>query len=165
MKQRKIVSMIGALILIIGAVVLITGCPQPNSNKGNTSNNNGNTGNNSGNTGNNGGNNGGGISQGLDGGVFKPDNQGSGASTYYMYFSGGVIYEVEQASGKWTKMNSGMSYQGNTIYYPDQSTGMMKSMLVSFSQNGITVDGNSYSRITDHNIINTIKSLPVSSHP
>ena len=36
MKQRKVVSMIGALVLIISAVVLITGCSQPNSNKGNT---------------------------------------------------------------------------------------------------------------------------------
>ena len=33
MKQKNIVSMIGALILIIGAVVLITGCPQSNSSK------------------------------------------------------------------------------------------------------------------------------------
>ena len=45
MKQRKVVSMIGALVLIISAVVLITGCSQPNSNKGNTGNNSGNTGN------------------------------------------------------------------------------------------------------------------------
>ena len=45
MKQKKIVSLIGALILIISAVVLITGCSQPNSNKENTGNNGGNTGN------------------------------------------------------------------------------------------------------------------------
>ena len=32
MKQRKVVSMIGALILIIGAVILITGCPQAKGN-------------------------------------------------------------------------------------------------------------------------------------
>ena len=32
MKQKKIVSLIGALVLIISAVVLITGCSQPNSN-------------------------------------------------------------------------------------------------------------------------------------
>ena len=51
MKQRKVVSMIGALVLIISAVVLITGCSQPNSNKENTGNNSGNTGNNGGNTG------------------------------------------------------------------------------------------------------------------
>ena len=44
MKQRKVVSMIGALVVIISAVVLITGCFQPNSNKGNTGNNGGNTG-------------------------------------------------------------------------------------------------------------------------
>ena len=58
MKQRKVVSMIGALVLIISAVVLITGCSQPNSNKGNTGNNSGNISNNGGNTGNNGGNTG-----------------------------------------------------------------------------------------------------------
>ena len=34
MKQRKVVSMIGALVLIISAIVLITGCSQPNSNNG-----------------------------------------------------------------------------------------------------------------------------------
>ena len=51
MKQRKVVSMIGALVLIISAVVLITGCSQPNSNKGNTGNNIGNIGNNGGNSG------------------------------------------------------------------------------------------------------------------
>ena len=57
MKQRKVVSMIGALVVIISAVVLITGCSQPNSNKGNTGNNSGNI-SNTGNTGNNGGNTG-----------------------------------------------------------------------------------------------------------
>ena len=55
MKQRKVVSMIGALVLIISAVVLITACSQANSNKGNTGNNSGNISNNGGNTGNNGG--------------------------------------------------------------------------------------------------------------
>jgi len=43
MKQKKIVSMVGALVLIIGAVVLITACSQANSNNGNTGNNGGNT--------------------------------------------------------------------------------------------------------------------------
>ncbi|QEJ94291.1 hypothetical protein [Treponema phagedenis] len=33
MKQKRLVSMIGALVLIISAVVLITGCPQPNGSK------------------------------------------------------------------------------------------------------------------------------------
>ena len=51
MKQRKVVSLIGALVLLISAVVLITGCSQPNSNKGNTGNNSGSAGNNGGNTG------------------------------------------------------------------------------------------------------------------
>ena len=35
MKQRKVVSMIGVLVLIISAVVLITGCPQQNNKKDN----------------------------------------------------------------------------------------------------------------------------------
>ena len=35
MKQRKVVSMIGALVVIISAVVLITGCQQANSGKSN----------------------------------------------------------------------------------------------------------------------------------
>ena len=34
MKQKKLVSMIGALVVIISAIVLITGCSQPNSNNG-----------------------------------------------------------------------------------------------------------------------------------
>ena len=34
MKQKRIVSMIGALVLIISAVVLITGCPKANNNNG-----------------------------------------------------------------------------------------------------------------------------------
>ena len=40
MKQKKIISMIGALVLIIGAVVFVTGCPQPNAgnNKSDTDN-------------------------------------------------------------------------------------------------------------------------------
>ena len=41
MKQKRFVSVIGALVLIISAVVLITGCSQPNSNKENTGNNGG----------------------------------------------------------------------------------------------------------------------------
>ena len=57
MKQRKVVAMIGALVLIISAVVLITGCSQPNSNKENTGNNSGNISNNGGNTGGNNGSN------------------------------------------------------------------------------------------------------------
>ena len=144
------------------AVVLITGCSQPNSNKGNTGNNSGNISNNDGSTGNNGGNNGGGTSQGLEGGVFKiPDSMVSGAGSYYMYFSGGIVYSVAQIAGKWSKSNAGATYQGNTISYTEQ--GVMKSSVVSISQNGITANGYFYSRITDQSIINTIKNLPVSS--
>ena len=38
MKQKKVVSMIGALVLIISAVAFITGCPQANSGKSNENN-------------------------------------------------------------------------------------------------------------------------------
>lgn len=52
MKQKRFVSMIGALVIILGAVAFITGCPQANSNKDKKDNT---TINNGGNTGNNGG--------------------------------------------------------------------------------------------------------------
>ena len=89
MKQRKVVSMIGSLVLIISAVVLITGCSQPNSNKGNTGNNSGNISNNGGNTGNNGGNTG--------------NNGGSTGSTDILKKD---IIEFETASVKCTNTNS-----------------------------------------------------------
>ena len=59
MKQKRRVSMIGALVVILGAVVFITGCPQANNNNGkkeNTATNNG--GNSGGSTGGNTGNGG-----------------------------------------------------------------------------------------------------------
>ena len=96
MKQRKVVSMIGALVLIISAVVLITGCSQPNSNKGNTGNNSGNISNNTGNTGNNGentGNNGGNTG----------NNDGNTGSTDILKKD---IIEFETASVKCTNTNS-----------------------------------------------------------
>ena len=96
MKQRKVVSMIGALVLIISAVVLITGCSQPNSNKGNTGNNSGNISNNTGNNGNNGentGNNGGNTG----------NNDGNTGSTDILKKD---IIEFETASVKCTNTNS-----------------------------------------------------------
>ena len=89
MKQRKVVSMIGALVLIISAVVLITGCSQPNSNKGNTGNNSGNISNNTGNNGNNGENTG--------------NNGGNTGSTDILKKD---IIEFETASVKCTNTNS-----------------------------------------------------------
>ena len=59
MKQKRLVSVIGALVLIISAVVLVTACSQANNNNGkkeNTSTNNG--GNRGGSTGGNTGNGG-----------------------------------------------------------------------------------------------------------
>ena len=96
MKQRKVVSMIGALVLIISAVVLITGCSQPNSNKGNTGNNSGNISNNGGNTGNNGG------STGNNGGN-TGNNGGNTGSTDILKKD---IVEFETASVKCQKTNS-----------------------------------------------------------
>ena len=88
MKQRKVVSMIGALVLIISAVVLITGCYQPNSNKGNT---------------------GGGNSQKtLDGLVAS---EGSG----YYYFSNHQVFWAWNDGGIFKKKIVG-GYSGNTFY-------------------------------------------------
>ena len=103
MKQRKVVSMIGALVLIISAVVLITGCSQPNSNKGNTGNNSGNISDNGGNTGNNGGNTGNnGGSTGNNGGN-TGNNDGNTGSTDILKKD---IIEFETASVKCTNTNS-----------------------------------------------------------
>ena len=99
MKQRNVVSMLGALVLIISAVVLITGCPPANSNKGNTGNNSGNISNNGGNTGNNGsntGNNGG--NTGNNGG-----NSGTTGNTDIVKKD---IIEFDSASVKCTNTNS-----------------------------------------------------------
>ena len=103
MKQRKVVSVIGALVLIISAVVLITGCSQPNSNKGNTGNNSGNISDNGGNTGNNGGNTGNnGGSTGNNGGN-TGNNDGNTGSTDILKKD---IIEFETASVKCTNTNS-----------------------------------------------------------
>ena len=110
MKQKKIVSMIGALVLIISAVVLITGCSQPNSNKGNTgnnsgniSNNGGNTGNNSGNTGNNSGNTGNnGGSTGNNSGNTGNNGENTGSTEILKK----DIIEFDVASVKCTNTNS-----------------------------------------------------------
>ena len=141
MKQIKKVSMIGALVLIISAVVLITGCSQPNSNKGNTGNNDGN------------------ISQGLEGGVFRFPVSGKPGQEIYYYFSNGTVYYAGKESGYgWIKYNVG-SYQGNKLLINGETR------TVTVSAQGITADGQLYQRITDQDIINTIKNLPVSSMP
>lgn len=86
MKQKRLVSMIGALIIMISAVVLITGCPQPNNKKDNTTVNN------------NGNNN-------LNGTAWFE----SGYHIGY-YFLDGKVYAVD--SSKWEKSFSG-TYSGN----------------------------------------------------
>ena len=109
MKQRKVVSMIGALVVIISAVVLITGCSQPNNNSGNISNNggySGNTGNNGSNTGNNGG------STGNNGG-----NTGNGGSSTTTQRS--AVYE-------YTKEESGVTYR-YTITFNTDGTYMQRT--------------------------------------
>ena len=106
MKQRNVVSMLGALVLIISAVVLITGCPPANSNKGNTGNNSGNISNNGGNTGNNGsntGNNGG--NTGNNGGN-TGNNGGNSGTTGNTDIVKKDIIEFETASVKCTNTNS-----------------------------------------------------------
>lgn len=85
MKQKKLVSMIGALVLIISAVALITGCPQANNKKDNTTINN--------------------SSNNLNGTAWFE----SGYHIGY-YFIDGKVYAVD--SGKWEKSFSG-TYSGN----------------------------------------------------
>ena len=128
MKQRKVVSMIGALILIISAVVLITGCPQANGNKdkkenttiNNGGNSGGSTGGNSGNNGSNtGGNNGGntgntgGVPSALDEVIMMTGGTDDDFRCYYC--SRGVIYGVKYyiLSGSIEKSIAG-SYSGNS---------------------------------------------------
>ncbi|MGP1577157.1 MAG: hypothetical protein ACTTH7_06695 [Treponema sp.] len=79
MKQKRLVSLIGALVVIISAVVLITGCTQPNSNKGNA---------------------GGGNSQKSLDGILCTNGD-------YYYFSGGTIYDVEISGSSATKRIAG----------------------------------------------------------
>ena len=124
MKQRKVVSMIGALVLIISAVVLITGCSQPNSNKGNTGNNSGNISNNGGNTGNNGGNTGNnGGNTGNNGGNTGNNGGNTGNTTpakYTVYLKNksrtGTItfWYVEESD------NKDITYYGDTAIAPGE---------------------------------------------
>ena len=88
MKQRKVVSLIGALVLIISAVAFITGCPQANSNKGNIGGEN--------------------SQKTLDGLVAS---EGSG----YYYFSNHQVFWAWNDSGIFKKKIVG-SYTGNTFY-------------------------------------------------
>ena len=140
MKQKRLVSVIGALVLIISATAFIAGCSQPNSNKGNTTTSNG-----------------GGTAQGLEGCVFKMPNP-SFAS--YLYFSGGMIYQANHET-TWLKYNTGMTYIGNVL------TDAGQTFTITMTQVGIIMgnDNAHYIRVTDRNIINTIKNLPVSSIP
>ena len=97
MKQRKVVSMIGALVVIISAVVLITGCQQVNNNNGKKENT----------TTNNGGNRG-----GSTGG--NTDNGGSSTTTQRS-----AVYE-------YTKEESGVTYR-YTITFNTDGTYMQRT--------------------------------------
>ena len=111
MKQRKLVSLIGALVLIISAVVLITGCSQPNSNKGNT---------------------GGGNSQKtLDGLVAS---EGSG----YYYFSNHQVFWAWNDGGIFKKKIVG-SYTGNTFYEGSGSYTVTITATNIILDNGVTM--------------------------
>ena len=94
MKQRKVILMIGALVLIMSVVVLITGCSQPNSNKGNTGNNSGNIGNNGGNTSNNAGNIGGSTGSPLDEVIMATGSTDNDIRTYYFSRGGCLLCDV-----------------------------------------------------------------------
>ena len=107
MKQKRFVSMIGALVVILGTVAFITGCPQANSNKDKKDNtivnNGGNTGNNGGTTSNNGDTTGG--------------NTGNGGSSTTTQRS--AVYE-------YTKEESGVTYR-YTITFNTDGTFMQRT--------------------------------------
>ena len=168
MKQRKVVSMIGALVLIISAVVLITGCSQPNSNKGNTgnnsgniSNNGGNTGNNGGNTGNNGGNTGGNTGSPLDEVIMVTGGTDNDIRTYY--FSKGVVYYVQCYNAGAVAKSIRGSYSGNSI----TGTSLGGTVICTVKPTKVTLffdTGNSrdFLRITEgESLYNIIKNAPV----
>ena len=111
MKQRKVVSMIGALVVILGAVAFITGCSQANSNKGNT---------------------GGGNSQNsLDGLVAS---EGSG----YYYFSNHQVFWAWNDGGIFKKKILG-SYTGNTFYEGTGSYTVTITATNIILDNGVTM--------------------------
>ena len=145
MKQRKVVSMIGALVVIISAVVLITGCSQPNSNKGNTGNNSGNISNNGGNTGNTGDND---NSNNLNDSAWFE----SGYHIGY-YFLDGKVYAVD--SNKWEKSFAG-TYSGNNYTSYDGT-------VISFSVSGniLKINNREFLRVTDPNTLEKVKKAPI----
>ena len=165
MKQRKVVSMIGALILIIGAVALITGCPQANGNKdkkeNTTINNGGNSGGSTG--GNNGGNTGntGGVPSALDEVIMVTGGTDNDLRTFY--FSKGVVYYVQcYNAGAVAKSISG-SYSGNSI----TGTSLGGTVICTVKPTKVTIffdTGNSrdFLRITEgESLYNIIKNAPV----
>lgn len=153
MKHRKIVSMIGALILIIGAVALITGCPQANGNKDKKENT---TINNGGNTGNTGG-----VPSALDEVIMVTGGTDNDLRTYY--FSKGVFYYVQcYNAGAVAKSISG-SYSGNSI----TGTSLGGTVICTVKPTEVTIffaTGNSrdFLRITEgESLYNIIKNAPV----
>ncbi|MGP1438109.1 MAG: hypothetical protein ACTTKH_03455 [Treponema sp.] len=102
MKQRKVLSMIVALVIIISAVVLIIGCSQPDSNKGNTINNGGNNSNNGGNT-----------ASPLEEVIMVTGTAENDIRTYY-FSRGSVYYTICYSSGLTEKSIKG-SYSGSSI--------------------------------------------------
>jgi len=156
MKQKRLVSVIGVLVLIISATAFITGCSQPNSNKGNTGNNSGNTGNNSGNTGNTGG-----VPSALDEVIMVTGGTDNDLRTFY--FSKGVVYYVQcYNAGVVAKSISG-SYSGNSI----TGTSLGGTVICTVKPTKVTIffdTGNSrdFLRITEgESLYNIIKNAPV----
>ena len=187
MKQKRLVSVIGVLVLIISATAFITGCSQPNSNKGNTGNNSGNTGNNSGNTGNNSGNTGnnsgntgnnsgntgnnsgnsgntgntGGVPSALDEVIMVTGGTDNDLRTFY--FSKGVVYYVQCYNAGVVAKSISWSYSGNSI----TGTSLGGTVICTVKPTKVTLffdTGNSrdFLRITEgESLYNIIKNAPV----
>ena len=138
MKQKRIVSMIGALVVILSAVALITGCPQADGNKGKKENT----------TTNNGGNTGG-SSINLAGTVWYGGGYG------YLYFSDNKAYMCYHNNGTITILSSS-SYSKYKIGDDLPIISATESVLKIPAPNEI--DTITYTRETDISLINKIKS-------
>ena len=134
MKQRKVVSVIGALVLIISAVALITGCPQANNNTGNT-------------------NTSGSSNVNLVGTVWYGGGYG------YLYFSDSKVYMCYHNNGTVTIDSSG-TYTKDKMIMDSGETILIKSITESVLKIPAPneIDTITYTRETDVSLINTIKS-------
>lgn len=121
MKQKKIMSLAGALVILMSAVGLLTSCLQSNSV--------------------------------LEGNVFQRETD----LNLCFYFSGGVVYQVQNNSDRWVKYNVG-TYKGKSV---TANIPMQASSEVVVKEDGIELFGMHWKRVTDQALIDKIKNLPV----